>query len=177
MATGYDVEIVRDVDGLITDRIINSYIDGAPSKPRGKEIQFISSDLFENPLVVLDIDDNITIEDNAVQTNSNDDFRNIAVNNFVAYLATFGQNSNPTNLAALQGDGFFTVLLNNQFATYMAANPNAFTGDSLLAWRTTTSFTKDDPLDTANKIRNFAEEILHDLVVDWRGDAQTWLDI
>ena len=66
MATGYIVEIQRDAESVVTDRIINSYIDGQLHKPRGLETQFIPSDLFNFPEISLDGDGDIVISNDGV---------------------------------------------------------------------------------------------------------------
>jgi len=180
---GYLTQVTRDevaespTVGEITALDILNYVDGTPSRPRGIETVFTDSELFETPIITSGLSIDIVIEDDALETASNNDFRTIFTDNIVAYLSTFGTNSFGQNIGNIGALGLETVDLNTEFLNQMSAQPGQYSSDGLTAWRTTTSFAKGDALNTNNKIRNFATEVLHDLIIDWRADADAWVNL
>ena len=67
---GYLVEIVRDVDSVITEENILHYISNNTAKPRGVESRYIDSEKFEFPEITSPLadEDGIIIEnDNTAQ--------------------------------------------------------------------------------------------------------------
>jgi len=180
MATGYNVTVTRDevvgspTEGDVTALDIESYIDGTPSKPRGLETVFVDSDLFENPEITSGLDIDIVIADDAAQTAIDDEFDTINTDNLAEFLLTFGS---VEDVLANGSAGNETVTDNLIILNQMMANPGQYSGAGFKAWKTTTSFTISDALDTANKIRNFGFEVYDTYLTAFSADRDAFLGV
>jgi len=177
--SGYIVRIDRDNSLAIVSRAIAEYTSGnaIPASTQKQEFVFVTSARFTSPVIVLTAqppgEDLITIENDADQ-DTNDGLWDTMEADIRSFAETKMGVDDDSNLVSSERD--LVKLLNTHIFQLRLDRPNEFLSDGLLAHITTISFTVGDPLDTANKMRNFYREVLRSLHDSVIGERDTFLD-
>ena len=170
--SGYNLNVTRDVNGDVLTSEIRYYVKG-PTIDFHPGTEFITSEFFENPKIIITALKFITIENDPDQ-DTNDGLWNT----MEASIRSFAEGrmgvDDDSNLVASERD--IVKLLNGMIFLARMADGNEYKGDGLLAHVTTSSFTVGDTLNTANKVTDYYGEVLRELHDSVISERDTFLD-
>ena len=84
--------------------------------------------------------------------------------------------SSTDDIEKLDDGSYRTILTSIDLINHISSFPGFYRAKGLVALRDTPSFTKSDPLNTANKIRNYVTEVLETYTIDYLTKKKDFLN-